>query len=203
MTDSHSRKTALRSALRQRRQALDPTAQRAAAQALSHVVPKLPRWESARRIALYHARDGEIDTVSLAHLARTAGKQLYLPVLCSDNSLSFARWHTADAPSLNRYQIPEPPATAERCPASDLDIIFLPLVGWDTRGGRLGMGGGYYDRTLSGISGPVLVGLAHQCQQVTEIPLQEWDIVLDYVATDIALYHRAGDQEKKKGVVTP
>jgi 5-formyltetrahydrofolate cyclo-ligase len=61
-------------------------------------------------------------------------------------------------------------------------------VGWDGHGGRLGMGGGFYDRTLSGISGPLLVGLAHENQQVDEIPLENWDIALDYVATDVGLY---------------
>jgi 5-formyltetrahydrofolate cyclo-ligase len=195
MTDSHSRKTVLRSALRQRRQSLNSSAQQDAAKALVRSVLALACWKSAQRIAVYHARDGEIDTLPLVDMARKAAKQLFLPVLRSDDSLSFARWDSNDTPSINRYQIPEPPDAAERCPASELDIIFLPVVGWDARGGRLGMGGGYYDRTLSGISGPVLVGLAHECQQVEEIPAEQWDIALDYVATDAALYQRqAGKQ---------
>ena len=61
-------------------------------------------------------------------------------------------------------------------------------MGWDGHGGRLGMGGGFYDRTLSGISGPLLVGLAHENQHVDEIPLENWDIALDYVATDVGLH---------------
>jgi 5-formyltetrahydrofolate cyclo-ligase len=128
----------------------------------------------------------------LANIARTAGKQIFLPALKSDCSLFFARWDIRDTPSMNRYQIPEPPTTAERCTAADLDVIFLPLVGWDVHGGRLGMGGGYYDRTLSEKRGPVLVGLAHQCQQVAQIPQEKWDIVLDYIATDAALIRRQG-----------
>ena len=71
---------------------------------------------------------------------------------------------------------------------SALDIVFLPVVGWDRRGGRLGMGGGYYDRTLANISGPLLVGLAHDGQQVDDIPRESWDVALDYVATDTDLY---------------
>jgi 5-formyltetrahydrofolate cyclo-ligase len=202
MTDSHSRKTALRSALRQRRRSLNSSAQRIAAESLARSVLELPCWKSAQRIAVYHARDGEIETVSLANMARKAAKRLFLPVLCDDKSLSFARWDPDDTPSINRYQIPEPPETAERCPANELDIIFLPVVGWDARGGRLGMGGGYYDRTLSGISGPVLVGLAHECQQVADIPRENWDIVLDYVATDAAIYRRQGSYNGKKGDTT-
>ena len=96
----------------------------------------------------------------------------------------------------NRYNIPEPPASAPRCAVAELHIIFLPLVGWDLHGGRLGMGGGFYDRTLSGISGPLLVGLAHDSQRVEEVPQESWDIRLDYIATDAALYRRQGKQDK-------
>ena len=68
-------------------------------------------------------------------------------------------------------------------------LFFSPLVGWDRHGGRLGMGGGFYDRALSNISDPVLVGLAHENQRVDEVPSERWDITLDYVATDAGLYH--------------
>ena len=61
------------------------------------------------------------------------------------------------------------------------------MVGWDRSGRRLGMGGGYYDRTLANVTGPVLVGLAHANQEVTALPLESWDVVVDYVATDIGL----------------
>ena len=71
-------------------------------------------------------------------------------------------------------------------------MIFLPVVGWDSHGGRLGMGGGYYDRALAGIVGPVLVGLAYGSQQVEQIPRESWDIVLDYVATDAGLIRCKG-----------
>ncbi len=189
MTDTHSRKTALRSALRQRRRSLSSAAQGAAAQALTQSVLSLPNWTGAQRIALYLARDGEIDTSALVSMARAESKQLFLPVLTADNSLSFARWNTADTQSTNRYNIPEPPSGAAQCPVADLDIIFLPVVGWDTQGGRLGMGGGYYDRALSGTVGPVLVGLAHDSQRTERIPKESWDIVMDYIATDTALHH--------------
>jgi|TARA_B110000503_G_scaffold85373_1_gene129785 5-formyltetrahydrofolate cyclo-ligase len=189
MTDTHSRKTALRSALRQLRRSLSYAAQGAAAKALTQSVLSLPNWTGAQRIALYLARDSEIDTSALATLARAESKQLFLPVLTADNSLSFARWNTADTQSTNRYNILEPPIRAAQCPVADLDIIFLPVVGWDAQGGRLGMGGGYYDRALSGITGPVLVGLAHESQRAERIPKESWDIVMDYIATDTGLHH--------------
>ncbi|CAA0115982.1 5-formyltetrahydrofolate cyclo-ligase [Halioglobus japonicus] len=192
MSDIHSNKAALRSTLRQKRRSLGPAAQDAATKAVTHSVLELPAWSDARRIALYLARDGEIDPSALAALARSQNKQLFLPTLSNDNGLSFAHWDTDDTQTLNRYNIPEPPEGAARCPVSELDIVFLPVVGWDKQGGRLGMGGGYYDRTLAGNRHPVLVGLAHELQQVERIPCESWDIVLDYVATDIALYRCQG-----------
>ena len=187
MTDIQRRKTRLRSDLRQRRNSLNSAQQDTAAQALIHSVVTLPNWASAQRIALYLAADGEIDTRVLENTARGLAKELFLPLI-TDNRLCFAQWHEKVRLSSNRYNIAEPPANAVHCPASDLDIIFLPTVGWDEHGGRLGMGGGFYDRTLSGLSGPLLVGLAHENQQVDEIPLERWDVALDYVATDFGLY---------------
>jgi 5-formyltetrahydrofolate cyclo-ligase len=192
MTVVHHRKALLRSDLRQRRNALSSNQQRASALELVHSVTELSSWDSAQRIALYQAADGEIDTCALEQLARKLGKQLFLPVL-ADDRLCFAQWETSVRLSPNRYNIPEPPQEAARCEPSDLDIIFLPLVGWDRRGSRLGMGGGFYDRTLSGVSGPLLVGLAHEVQQVEEVPQDPWDITLDYIATDAALYARGSD----------
>jgi 5-formyltetrahydrofolate cyclo-ligase len=190
MSDTHCIKTQLRNTLRLRRNTLSPLQQHAAAHALPVSVADLPHWASAQHIALYLAADGEIDTGPLEKIARDQGKQLFLPVINSDNSLSFAHWHVEDTLLNNRYNIPEPPITATRCALAKLDIIFLPLVGWDLHGGRLGMGGGFYDRTLSGTSGPLLVGLAHDNQQVEDVPQESWDVALDYIATDAALYRR-------------
>ena len=192
MSDTNPRKTQLRKKLRRRRSALSPAQQLAASRALTNSIVDLPIWTNAQYIALYLAADGEIDTRPLEKLARNLGKQLFLPVISGDDLLSFARWNADDSLANNRYNIPEPPAEATRCPVSDLDIIFLPLVGWDLSGGRLGMGGGFYDRTLSGTSGPVLVGLAHEMQQVEKVPQETWDVALDYIATDAALYRGQG-----------
>jgi 5-formyltetrahydrofolate cyclo-ligase len=188
MPDSNLSKAQLRSTLRRRRQALSADQQGLAAQAVSDHIAELPDWSTAQRIALYLAADGEIDTAPLSELGRARHKELFLPVIKADNSLVFAEWRPDSVLSTNRFGIPEPPTQARRCPAQDLDIVFLPLVGWDLQGGRLGMGGGFYDRTLAGIAGPLLVGLAHANQQVDCIPREEWDISLDFIASDAALH---------------
>lgn len=188
MPHTNLSKAQLRNTLRRRRQALSAEQQRLAAQAITGVIANLPHWRAAQRIAVYLAADGEIDTTALSELGRAQQKQLFLPVIEADSSLSFAAWLPDSALSTNRFGIPEPPVHASRCPVEELDIVFLPLVGWDLRGGRLGMGGGFYDRTLAGVAGPLRVGLAHANQQVACIPCEEWDISLDFIATDAALH---------------
>ena len=193
MPDSHRIKADLRKTLRQRRGSLSLPRQHTAAKALVNSVAKLPEWASAKHIAIYLATDGEIDTGPLEAIARSTGKKIFLPTIVEGDKLEFARWETGVKLIKNRYRIPEPPPTAKRCPPSHLNIVFLPLIGWDLLGGRLGMGGGYYDRTLSVTEGPLLVGLAHECQQVEKIPQENWDVVLDYIATDAALYRSRGE----------
>ena len=192
MIETHRGKADLRLMLRQRRAALSYTQQRNAAVALRDLVTTLPAWAGARRIAIYLANDGEIDAEPLGSQARKAGKQVYLPVLADGATLEFARWEAGAKLVENRYGIPEPPPAAARCPLAEMDIVFVPIVGWDPSCNRLGMGGGFYDRTLSGARGPLLVGLAHECQRVEEIPRESWDIGMDYIATDAALYRRGG-----------
>ncbi|RLA47315.1 MAG: 5-formyltetrahydrofolate cyclo-ligase [Gammaproteobacteria bacterium] len=188
MSDSDLSKIQLRRTLRHRRQSLSVEQQAVAAQAVSRHIAHLPGWRTAQRIALYLAADGEIETTPLSELGRAQRKQLFLPVIQDDDSLCFAAWLPDSPLFANRFGIPEPPAHASRCPAEDLDIIFLPLVGWDLQGGRLGMGGGFYDRTLADIAGPLLVGLAHANQQVDCIPREQWDISLNFIVSDAALH---------------
>jgi 5-formyltetrahydrofolate cyclo-ligase len=188
MPDLSLDKARLRRLLRERRRALTPGQQSAAARSIAARVAALPSWRQARRIALYLPADGEIDTAPIATAARRDGKGLFLPVIRDDDSLAFAGWEENTPLAPNRFGIPEPPADAAHCDPDELDMICLPLVGWDRAGGRLGMGGGFYDRTLAGVAGVLLVGLAHACQEVETLPLQAWDVRLDYVATDDALH---------------
>ena len=188
MPDRPPCKALLREELRQRRRALSPQEQSAAARTVAIHIARIPGWPTARRIALYLASDGEIDTAPLSADCRAAEKQLFLPVIDDNNLMEFAEWKPGSELATNRYGIPEPPRAAQRCAAAALDIIVLPLVAWDSTGGRLGMGGGYYDRALAGVNGPLLIGLAHAVQQVQQVPRDDWDIPLDYVVTDSALH---------------
>lgn len=194
-------KAELRSVMRQRRASLDTSRQQSAAIAVARHLAHLPGMSDARRIALYLPTDGEVDTSHLCSQLRDRDKQLYLPIVESGNTLSFAEWCADTTLVNNRYGIAEPPASATRRLPAELDIIIIPLVAWDMRCHRLGMGGGYYDRALADYrkprpdgQQPVLVGVAHEVQRTERIGREQWDVTMDYIATEAALYRRRGEE---------
>lgn len=182
-------KPSLRRQLRQSRRSLSPTLQTLAARALLTQLHLQRLLAHARHIAFYCANDGEIDPASLLTQAIRRGKACYLPVLAPGNELVFYRYRPAQRMLRNRYGIAEP-ARREKYPARALDLVIMPLVGFDRAGNRLGMGAGFYDRTFAfkrktkNSNKPVLIGLAHSCQEVVQLPKEGWDIPLKGIATD-------------------
>lgn len=187
---------ALRAALRQRRRALTRAQQSQAARGLYTQLAQHPVFRRAQRIGFYLAGDGEIDPQRLLNEAVRRGKTVFLPVLAPwpahkmafQPLLANTRWER------NRFGIQQPAwQPALQAPPWTLDVLCMPLVGFDLSGGRLGMGGGYYDRYLSACTqqprrSPTLLGLAHECQQVEQLPLAPWDIPLHAVVTEQRIY---------------
>jgi 5-formyltetrahydrofolate cyclo-ligase len=123
------------------------------------------------------------------------GKVCYLPVITPRQSLWFAPYAEGDPLALNRFGIPEPARPGlSLVGARALDLILTPLVAFDDQGHRLGMGGGFYDRTLSFLRQrhawhkPRLLGVAHELQRISALTAEPWDVPLDGVATDMQLY---------------
>ena len=149
-------------------------------------------WRS-KHVALYIASDGELDPLPIAETCWRLGKSVYLPVLheTGDNRLRFALWQPSTRLVPNRYGILEPHPW--RClPPWALNLVLLPLVAFDPQGGRMGMGGGFYDKTFAFTRRsplrPKLFGLAHECQRVDQLPVESWDIPLDGIFSDRQLY---------------
>ncbi|TDG15565.1 5-formyltetrahydrofolate cyclo-ligase [Seongchinamella unica] len=184
-------KSELRRDMRSRRRALPETKRRQAAGKIAERLASLPSWRLAQRIAVYLANDGEIDPSIVVNTLRAEGRTPYLPVIQADRSLRFARWEAGEHLGRNRFGIPEP--SGDPRPASELDVILLPLVAWDRQGNRLGMGGGFYDRALANAPEVLKVGLAYECQQVSTLPAQSWDVQLDFIVTESTLYNCQGD----------
>ncbi|UUY09713.1 5-formyltetrahydrofolate cyclo-ligase [Pseudomonas sp. J452] len=188
---------ALRRQLRQARRNLSPLQQQQAARALYRQLAQHPLFRRARDIALYLPNDGEIDPRPLLRAAQSRGKAVYLPVLsCWPRTrMRFQRLQLHDRLAANRFRIAEPLSNPKRQRrAWTLDLILLPLVGFDEHGGRLGMGGGFYDRELAyrqlrkNWHKPTLLGLAHECQKVDRLELASWDVRLKAVVTDGGWY---------------
>ncbi|MBE9567335.1 MAG: 5-formyltetrahydrofolate cyclo-ligase [Proteobacteria bacterium] len=187
----------LRRFIRSQRQSLSTQQQHQHAQSLCQNLIKEKNYRNSRHIACYLANDGEIDPHQLIEHAWFCGKQVYLPILSPlKKALYFVPYHAGDKLKLNRFNIPEPICSPSQwITAQQLDLLLLPLVAFDEQGNRMGMGGGFYDRTLSYLQHrrywrkPVLVGLAHEIQKVERLDTQSWDIPLDYIMTEKQLYH--------------
>ena len=155
----------------------------------------------AGRIALYVAADGEPNVLDLMRRLPGRGRRWYLPVLRGHarGRLWFVRHRLGESLMPNPFGIPEPRRRRRAIqPVHGLDLVLMPLVGFDADCNRLGMGAGYYDRSLAHLRRrrhwrrPRLVGVAHECQRVEQLEPRPWDVPLDLVVTEAGLYRRGG-----------
>ncbi len=196
MNDIDKQRQSLRLLLRQQRNSLDSCTQMQHAHGLDKQLGNNILFKRSKCIAAYLPTNGEIDPCFLIDRAWQTHKKVYLPVLAPlSNHLYFAPY-TADCNmKFNRFQIAEPDAhPKDWLQARQLDLILMPLVGFDSMGNRLGMGGGFYDRSLSftrfrkTCHRPFLIGLAHQLQQVEKLPYQAHDVPMQMIATEQQLH---------------
>jgi 5-formyltetrahydrofolate cyclo-ligase len=190
---------ALRKALRAARAAIPPRQRRAAAAQIARWIAGTHWLVPDRRIGLYAALGDELDTAPLLELISRRRCLPYFPRLESLRARRMTFSPIGPHHRRNRYGIVEP-ATAERETAAFLEIIFLPLVGFDSQGNRLGMGAGFYDRALAfrrrrrHWRGPLLVGLAYAHQEVAAIKAAPTDVALDAVVTEQGIRFFRGAQ---------
>lgn len=185
-------KKAIRKQVRTLRKQLSQCEQHYAEEQLADRIMAKVKKTDAKKVALFFSMDGEIGTQLAIECLWQAKVEVYLPVIHPFNphGLLFIRYQ-ADTPLYrSALGMLEPKAECPAiCPVSQLDILFTPLVAFDATGNRLGMGGGFYDRTLSHhykqkATTPMVVGLAHACQQVPQVPVEPWDIPLKEIITD-------------------
>jgi 5-formyltetrahydrofolate cyclo-ligase len=186
-----------RQQLRARRRALSDSERLQRSLALCRRLSRQALFHSSHNIAAYLPADGEVETQPLIELAWRMGKQVYLPVLVPflGNRLWFARLEPDTRLVSNRYGIAEPELIhRQRIAPQALDIVLAPLVGFDRDGNRLGMGGGFYDRSFAYLlkrkhwRKPRLIGLAYGFQRLPRLPVQPWDVPLTAVVTDADWY---------------
>ena len=152
-----------------------------------------PAFITAERIAIYHAVNGEANPKKLTALNDT-DKHFYLPILAKDKTqgLVFAPINATTKYKNNKFSIPEPIYKENDLVTGEvLDLVIVPLVGFDKKGNRIGMGGGFYDRTFAfkqeQSHKPVLMGFAFDFQLSELIYQESWDVRLDFIATETQL----------------
>ncbi len=178
----------LRQALRTSRRAIPAAARIAAAEALARQLLALPFLPTTGCVSGYWAMDGEI-ALHAWQLQLPTSLDYCLPVLCEDDRLRFAPWRAGGRLVSNRFGIPEPDVPrSELIDSEAMALVVVPLVGFDANGHRLGMGGGWYDRSfpfrISQPAPPWLVGAGFALQQIEGLPPEPWDVRLDAICTE-------------------
>jgi len=187
---------------RRQREQLGPAERIAAASGLAATLEQLPEFLVDVRVAGYWAVGGELPLHAALAGLQARGQQYHLPVLRAGRRLAFAPWRRGIDLQANRYGIPEPVcAPADLVAPAALELVLVPLLAFDRRGHRLGTGGGFYDRTFAFLRGaarpaqPVLVGIGYSFQETAAIAAQDWDVPMDFIATERELIDCNPDRE--------
>lgn len=195
-------KTSLRRQLRLARKMLGGYLRDRQQQRIRRFLAAMPQIRDARRIAAYMPFDSE---PNLLPFMRQFEAKIWLPMIRRDLHLDFRPTFTLTANARfpinahrNRFGILE----SQRLPirrSAHMDAILMPLVGFDRRGNRLGMGAGFYDRSLAGLRRPKpwLIGIAFDCQETECLPADPWDVPLDYVVTNTGIIKTNRYQTRK------
>ena len=191
--DAPPERKLLRQSMRERRRALPAAERIAAATQLSERLDALAELHTDARIAGYWASDGELPLAAVLPKLMGRGAHFHLPVILGARAtaLAFAPWRAGQPIRANRFGIPEPEYEVAQLVSPQLmQCVLMPLVAFDRRGHRLGMGGGYYDASFEFLRfgerprEPLLVGIAYAFQEVPHIEPKPHDVHLDFVCTE-------------------
>jgi 5-formyltetrahydrofolate cyclo-ligase len=186
----HAARHELRATIRALRRSVPPCERAAIGERIARVVDRTFPLRAGARVALYAPLDEELDTSALHDLARRRGCAIYLPRIEDFRAARMSFRLVAGPLVRNRFGLLEPDAGRRRLAARWLDLVFVPLVAFDARCTRLGMGAGFYDRAFAWRharatwEGPHLIGLAYAFQQVPLVPEVPHDVRLDAIVTE-------------------
>lgn len=188
-TSQKSLKSRLRKKIRDLRRNLGAAEKQAMDSAINRFLTTYIVESRPQTVAAFWPFDGEPDLLPALDLLEREGILVALPVigdLSGGPSMIFRQWSSGTVMKNNYYGIPEPVGTAEIL-LPNMDLMLLPLVGWDESGGRLGMGAGFYDRALQPFGqsdSPLRMGVAYRLQKVARVPAEPWDIRLHMVLSE-------------------
>jgi len=174
MTDKQQLRATMR-AKRRRLAALDPGAAGGAGEQAGALPP-------GRIVAAYRAVGSELDMEALSRILVRAGRDLCLPVVVErDAAMIFRLWVPGEPLEPDEAGVPAPLSLAMTVTP---DLILTPLLAFDPKGGRLGQGGGYYDRTFAALPDALRIGFAYAGQEVEDLPVEPHDVRLHGVLTE-------------------
>jgi 5-formyltetrahydrofolate cyclo-ligase len=188
-----SLKSRLRKVIRSKRAGIEFSQRKRWDGTINQHIVEYSRQASSAMVAAYIAFDGEPDLMPALAMLENSGVRLALPVVqdTPDKAvITFRRWSISCEMQQNRYGIHEPVGTKDIV-VPEIDLVLVPLVGWDKTGGRLGMGAGFYDRLFQPfayLDRPLRMGVAYQMQNVDRVPSDPWDISLHGVFTENGLF---------------
>ncbi len=205
-------KESIRAKMKARRSALAPRRIRQVSVRIQNALMQIPEWMAARRVCLYLALPTEVQTRILVAACWKAGKHVLVPAYRKKTACyDLAGLRPGDLVKTGRWAVPEPVRprwttpvrTAPNRPRpTGVDLVVTPGVAFDRAGGRLGHGGGHYDRLLAGkaLQKAFKVGLALECQMMARVPMEAHDVRLNAVATELKVYRRKTGQVRARKI---
>jgi len=190
MIDSSTTTKNLRTEARQARRAMTPVQRAHASRRITDRFLGSRYFLQSDTIACYVSTWDEVDTSAIIERAWRAKKRIFLPVLAAHDHMIFRETLADTGLSRNEFGLWEP-VSGKEIDARELDVVVTPLVAFDDQNNRIGMGGGYFDRTFAFLAGrnrwlrPKLIGVAFECQRVQKIARNPWDIRVFNVFTEI------------------
>lgn len=192
-TSSNPDSDDLRKALKKRRAQIPVIERTMAGNRVWRHLQHWPPLQHAKRVACYLSTLDEFPTERIIKGLLASGKEVYVPVVHASNKyrMIFQRYRPGVPMWRNRFGIEEPiPNRREQIAGGQLDLVLLPLLGFDHCGTRMGLGGGFYDRHFAfrlppwRTKKPWLVGLGFDAQQCSSLVRNAWDVPLDAVVTE-------------------
>lgn len=183
-------KTDIRDLKLKQRRYLSVSAQTEASKAIAKQIIELPSYRESKKIGLYMAINNEVNLNAIFLDAANKNKLCFFPKVIDNDNMLFLPCTNLQNVTTNKWGIAEPNSQKiQAIAAHNLDILIMPLVAFDDKGHRIGMGKGYYDKGLADNRPKLLIGCAYEFQKVADIPAQPWDIHLDIIVTEQAIYY--------------
>ncbi len=181
------------------RRTMSPEERKDASKAITDLIAASDVFRMAETVLIYKAMPDEVDLGFLTCLPDAEGKRFCYPRVIGEGHMTALLPCGPDSWGKGSFGITEPDE-AKSLPVSpeDIDLVLCPCTAFDNSMGRLGMGGGYYDRFLPKCLNAVIAAVAFETQKVEAVPKEDTDIRMDMVFTEKAVYGKEKTERKDR-----